>query len=938
MKDVNGTSFQLLLGPDDWARALAGEDTQGVVWEAGAGSVTLEVEARRFPPRSGAVRLTPGDRRGADCDRFGNWYWISADRREIRAWRPGQSDTRYWSAEALDASACPPQPGAFTDSAPPVPRFAMLRLSGLAVTCRHHLLVGTLAPQGLLVFDLHASGPPVFTLWPEALDIAVFDIAHAAGGGAWVLDRGEPTVPARLWRLDDRLSLVRLDGIVETPPGRTPDFAPEGALPEPLAPLEIPAGLDLSLPGPDGLPGASAAVAVIGLPDDTALVLDAPAGNPARVLRFRRGGMIGAAALDAALLDGFEDPPTAFRGHAMAFLPDPGTPAGRVQGALLVVDDQGDQAVHLSLAADAAPPGVVPDPEIALMLVPDYIPLRRYGGRGLVAHADRVYYDLDNRWIPLAPHPRRRRRIEGTIGPVRFESDQPGTEWHRIVLDGCIPPGSSFLIELRAADDEAALERLPFQPLPAPYQRGDGPEIPFWQPFPDTDPASAIGSWETLVQSTRGRLVELRLQLAGDGRVSPRVRALRLHAPRFSYLDHYLPAVYREDAVSADFLARFLANVEGLFTVMENRVASAHGFFDTRIAPPEWLDWLAGWLGAELGRNWDDARRRLFLDHAELLFRWRGTPAGLKAMIDLATAPCPDPTLFEGLRTGTPPEPDTARRGVRLVEGFARRISGNPTVAPLPLLAGWTPADGATPIHLAFAEFALDRRDTDPERLAEAWGRSVAFAEPSEIQFSPLLPQNAAEAEDWRAFTAGPLGFPYAAVTNADAPIWADFLARRYSSPARLAKAHAPEGAPAGFNAEALPTTLPTGGARLADWIDFAAQVLPVAQSAHRFIVLAPVEPSEDPATRAARIDRIAAVTARECPAHTEWEVQPFWALFLVGSARLGIDTALGSGARFIAIELGRGALGEGFVGYGHPFAIRGRAIIGRDTVGEIRL
>src|SRR5262249_58396847 len=121
------------------------------------------------------------------------------------------------------------------------------------------------------------------------------------------------------------------------------------------------------------------------------------------------------------------------------------------------------------------------------------------------------------------------------------------------------------------------------------------------------------GTWELLLQRAKGRYLQLKLVLRGNGRSSPRLRALRAYYPRFSYSARYLPAVYREDAESASFLERYLANPEGLLTALEDRVAAAQVLFDVRSAPGELLDWLAGWFGAALDPAWDEAKRRLFL-------------------------------------------------------------------------------------------------------------------------------------------------------------------------------------------------------------------------------------------------------------------------------------------------------------------------------------
>ena len=143
---------------------------------------------------------------------------------------------------------------------------------------------------------------------------------------------------------------------------------------------------------------------------------------------------------------------------------------------------------------------------------------------------------------------------------------------------------------------------------------------------------------------------------------------------------------------------------------------------------------------------------------------------------------------------------------------------------------------------------------------------------------------------------------------------------------------------PASFEDIALPTVLPEGGAALSDWIGFVSTAVPYRNAAHRFSVLVPNAPNEPLPDRRARIDHVTSIVEREKPAHTSFDVQPFWALFQVGSARLGLDTTLGSGARFTAIELGQTALSEGFIGYGHPYTVRDRMVIGRDHVGEVQL
>src|SRR5262249_25664846 len=144
---------------------------------------------------------------------------------------------------------------------------------------------------------------------------------------------------------------------------------------------------------------------------------------------------------------------------------------------------------------------------------------------------------------------------------------------------------------------------------------------------------------------------QLRLRLMGNGRTTPRLRALRVYYPRFSYLEHYLPAVYRDDNESASFVERFLANLEGFYTALEDKIAAVQLLFDVRSAPPEALAWLAHWFGIALDPVWDDTRRRLLLKYAMTFFQYRGTIPGLQMALRLALDACVDETLFTDLST-----------------------------------------------------------------------------------------------------------------------------------------------------------------------------------------------------------------------------------------------------------------------------------------------
>ncbi|RYY32206.1 MAG: hypothetical protein EOP59_19575, partial [Sphingomonadales bacterium] len=332
--------------------------------------------------------------------------------------------------------------------------------------------------------------------------------------------------------------------------------------------------------------------------------------------------------------------------------------------------------------------------------------MRRFGGKALVAAGIGVYYDFGERWLPLIAQPNPRYELAATRDTRIFDGREPQCVWHRLMLDACLPPGTGVEVSSRAADDEGDLKNSVWQNEPPLHRRARGSELPF-----TPTPASANrGTFELLLQNARGRFLQLRLRITGDGRHTPRLRALRLYYPRFSYLERYLPAVYREDAASASFLDRFLANFEGTNTSIEDRIAAVQMLFDVRSAPADALAWLASWFGVALDPAWDEARRRLFIAHAMEFFQWRGTVRGLKMALRLAFEENADARIFD------PPgaECHCADR-FRIVEKFlTRRTSavelGDPSeLASRPKLAvatgRWKPTDGADALHARYREF-----------------------------------------------------------------------------------------------------------------------------------------------------------------------------------------------------------------------------------------
>jgi len=344
----------------------------------------------------------------------------------------------------------------------------------------------------------------------------------------------------------------------------------------------------------------------------------------------------------------------------------------------------------------------------------------------------------------------------------------------------------------------------------------------------------------------------------------------------------------------ASFLDRFLANFEGFFTNIEDRIAAAQLLLDVRSAPAEALAWLASWFGVALDPAWDEARRRLFLRHAADFFEWRGTVPGLRMALRLVFDDCPGDAIFDIQPRRTP--------AIRIVEKFSTRAlpaalysaaaDGSGGLPARVQQDRWDPSQGTAGLHRRYQELTGQPYPTEgPDRRTDPAGWAT-----------------------WSEFSRQTLGFVPRA-TSDDVDLWRRFLQRRYSS---LAAFNAVWRTVYGDWSEIpLPAAPPPLDVPLRDWLHFEGIVLPSRDAAHRFTVFLP-QAALGLADRDRRIDLARRVLSLEKPAHTAFDVQFYWAFFRVGEARLGQDTVVDAGGRspeFLSpFVLDRNYLGSGYL------------------------
>lgn len=945
--DANNTKYHLLLGERDWLPPLLEQSSPNMWWDHHQQGICLAPVINQLDNFSRETSQLEDRRRGAAFDHYGNVYWINEENNGID-YRPHATPHQageYWHARHLQHRAERPTRGDFC-SAPDVPdvqQTSEVILRGLTVTSAGFLVVATLSsaanPPGLLVFDLHGGGPPTWLHWPVAINFAPLDMSCAPDGGLFILDRHQDNPQAQVWHLDVNFRLLSCNGdLVELLVDHS-FYSRDSQENDHSRNDMFFSGTPIVF---EDRVGNWRPIAIEALAENAFILLvspapEMPAAQPSRILYYLDGEFVDEVALDESVL-GQLLPTSSIHGHDFAFLPETSTCRQVIEGRLFISSSEVAQAYELALVADAR--------SLTLTLRPKLLPMRADTGKALIVSAATPYYDFGDRWLPLVEQPRREYVNEAALDQFVFDGEEPDCVWHRVIMEACIPEGAAVKVETRAANTELALVDAPWQREPIPYLRAGGPEIP--NLVNTHEQSDHKGSWDLLLQKAQGRYLQLRLTLTGNKRVTPYVYALRLYYPRFSYLNRYLPALYQQDSESADFLDRFLANVEGLFTQLEDKIAHAEALFDTRTTPPEFLDWLGGWLGAFVDPVWDDYRKRLFIDNAVLLFQWRGTPAGLKALLKLAIDPCPDSTLFSALvNPSTKPSSVMEGQNIRIVEHFmARRLFQSLPALPegellqLPASQEWRPELGATELHQRFQAFLRTTYREDIAQLNSAWSTSdtsVEFGRFADIKFPPTLPSTTATARDWHTFTQHHLGFSYAPVSIADTERYQIFLRSRYQQIARLNAHHGLIGSAqhTSFSSITLPTQFPNNTTSFRDWMDFVSLALPIDQQAHRFSVLLPTTLGELPAAMESRRARVEQIVAREKPAHTQFDVKFFWQLFQVGSARLGIDSALGESSRFVAMVLGENFLGQSYLSASHPWSQAERSVLGRDQLSS---
>jgi phage tail-like protein len=118
-----------------------------------------------------------------------------------------------------------------------------------------------------------------------------------------------------------------------------------------------------------------------------------------------------------------------------------------------------------------------------------------------------------------------------------------------------------------------------------------------------------------------------------------------------------LPAMFQDD----DMAQRWCDGLDDVIAPVPATLDNLWAYLDPALAPIDFVEWLAGWVGLELDQTWDEQRRRELVARAHRLYDFRGTAGGLADLIELYTGVRPE--IIDGGGVVWSPTPDAPMPG-----------------------------------------------------------------------------------------------------------------------------------------------------------------------------------------------------------------------------------------------------------------------------------
>lgn len=144
---------------------------------------------------------------------------------------------------------------------------------------------------------------------------------------------------------------------------------------------------------------------------------------------------------------------------------------------------------------------------------------------------------------------------------------------------------------------------------------------------------------DIMLYHARGRYLWMEIQLYCQAGFLPEIHHIKIYAGNRSFLS-YLPTICQTGGREG-FLGRFLGMFEAVYQDLEERITDSTKQLDPMTAEPEFLRWLAKWVGISNAYLWQEDRLRLLLEGIVMKNLIRGTREYMEHMIGTFTGERP---------------------------------------------------------------------------------------------------------------------------------------------------------------------------------------------------------------------------------------------------------------------------------------------------------
>ena len=220
-----------------------------------------------------------------------------------------------------------------------------------------------------------------------------------------------------------------------------------------------------------------------------------------------------------------------------------------------------------------------------------------------------------------------------------LDSGEEGNQWHRAVIQSEGYGDDSIRFYFYCSDEAQVMvddKRCQWEEIIASSEISPEKKHQMMEPYLVH---IVQNPKDIMLYHARGRYLWMEIQLFCQAGFLPKIHHMKIYAGNRSFLS-YLPTIYQTGG-REDFLGRFLGMFEAVYQDLEERIEHSTKQLDPMAADPEFLNWLANWVGISNAHLWQENKLRILLEGIVRKNLIRGTREYVEYMIKTFTGERP---------------------------------------------------------------------------------------------------------------------------------------------------------------------------------------------------------------------------------------------------------------------------------------------------------